>query len=159
MVNEITQEFLKSNSSELKELDRICNRVTKVLNYHYHLELEQCKKRLWKRVVQLECANDDYLRDIGILSTQLTSPSNANVIKNEKRELEGIKKGFLIEKNMNDRQQTSNVRCELEDCLSQSSNQSNPTMSDDPDFAECEKRILGISLTNEQDAYSSADEE
>ena len=98
MIEEMILEFLTSNKSELREINRISTNVTSKLNYHYQNNLEDRNYKIMQRVAQLETINDDCHQCIGELWSELCILHRMN----DDNSTEGWRKGFLLEKKAND---------------------------------------------------------
>jgi hypothetical protein len=114
MIKKIILEFSTSDKSELREINRISINITTKLNHHYQNNLEYRNHRIMQRLLQLETINDDCYQCIGELWSELYTlcnvthvlaeyDNNASRIKNDDNSVEGLRKGFLLEKKVNDR--------------------------------------------------------
>ena len=99
MIEKMILKFSTSDKSELREINRISTNITAKLNHHYQNNLEYRNHRIMQWVSQLETINDDCYQCIGELWSELCTLCR---MKNDDNSLEGLRKGFLLEKKVND---------------------------------------------------------
>jgi len=139
-MNEIINEFLTDKRSELREINRICSRITERLNFQHQCHMEDLLLKHKQRIIRLETMNYECHRCIGELLSVL-NPREKVTLQT------GIQRGFLLNKSNEDGRKKI---FETESVTSQSNDStlSNFDSLDGSELLKYEKRILGIKRTN-----------
>jgi len=140
-MNEIINEFLADEKSELREINRICSRITERLNFQHNRHTEDLLLKHKQRIIRLETMNYECHRCIGELLSVLDNPREKVAFQT------GLQKGFLLNKRNEDGRKKL---FETESVTSQStgSTSSNFDSLDGYEQLKYEKGILGIRTAN-----------
>ena len=77
-INEIINEFLADEKSELREINRTCSRITERLKFQHQCNMEDLLLKYKQRIIKMESINNDCHQLIGELVTVTDNPPNTS---------------------------------------------------------------------------------
>ena len=135
-IDEIIKEFLANDKSELREINRLCSRITERLNHQQTCHMEDLLLKYQLRITKLETINDDCHQCIGEL-LEVNDNQRANTIPQM-----DLRREFLLNKNNGDGRKKI---FQIEPATPQSTS-SSVSNCDSSDRSEHKNNILGRGL-------------